>query len=170
MNDEKQRLNSKAVWLFFLNSAFIFMAIVLLIGFNLLISVAVYKIELAKFLSIVFLAILLLAFIWAKLKYHFYFFELREDGFRKESGVILKKYVTIPYNRIQNIDIYRGVLARILGLSNIHIQTAGMSSSIGQGGAGRIAEGQLPGLSKEYAEKLRDELIRRTNKSKDQGL
>lgn len=170
MINKKQRLDPKAVWLFFLNSAFVFMLIMLLIGFNLLIAVSVYKIKLSGLLFIVFLIILAFSFIWAKLKYHFYFFELREDGFRKESGVILKKYVTIPYNRIQNIDIYRGVLARILGLSNIHIQTAGMSSTIGRGGAGRIAEGQIPGLSKENAKKLRDELIRLIRQSKDQGL
>jgi len=71
---------------------------------------------------------LIIFWIWAKLAYHFYRYELREDGFRKELGVIWKKYITIPYDRIQNVDIYRGVIAPILGLSDLNIQTAGMSA------------------------------------------
>jgi uncharacterized protein len=110
-------------------------------------------------------------YIWALLTFHFYRYELREDGFRKEHGVIWKKYVTIPYERIQNVDIYRGLLARILGLSDLNIQTAGMSSTVGSyGGA---SEGRLPGLSLQVAEQLRDELIRRARHGEikmNQGL
>ena len=95
----------------------------------------------------------------AVLTYYFYRYELREEGFRKEHGVIWKKYVTIPYERIQNVDIYRGILARIFGLSDLNIQTAGMSST--KGSYGGESEGRLPGLSKEVAEQVRDELIRR---------
>ena len=38
------------------------------------------------------------------------------------------------------------------------------------GAMGIGAEGRLPALSKEIAEQLRDELIERTRKSKNQGL
>lgn len=106
---------------------------------------------------------LILAFIWSKLTYRFYRYELTEAGFRKELGVIYKKYVTIPYDRIQNVDIYRGILARMLGLSDLNIQTAGASGAIG-------AEGRLPGLSREVAEQVRDELIKRARQSKGQGV
>ncbi len=117
---------------------------------------------------IVFLAV---AFIWAKLTYHYYKYELTELGFRKESGVIYKKYVTIPYARIQNVDINRGILARLLGLSDLMIQTAGASASYGRYGAtGAGAEGRLPGVSKADAEVLRDELVRRASKSLGQGV
>ena len=109
----------------------------------------------------------ILAYIWARLSYNFYRYELAGDGFRKELGVIWKKYVTIPYDRIQNVDIYRGIWARILGLSDIHIQTAGMGAT---GKYGALSEGRLPGLSREIAEQLRDELIHRARQSKNQGL
>lgn len=101
------------------------------------------------------------------MSYKYYRYELREDGFRKELGVIWKKYTTIPYDRIQNVDIYRGVIDRILGLSELHIQTAGMSG-FGQWGA--LSEGRLPGLLPETAEKLRDELIKRVRNSKGQNV
>lgn len=114
---------------------------------------------------------IILAFAWAKLSYHFYRYELTDLGFRKESGVIWKKYVTIPYARIQNVDINRGVLARILGLSDLHIQTAGSSASISRYGAsGLSSEGRLPGVSKADAELLRDELVVRATKSAGQGV
>lgn len=118
----------------------------------------IYLIGIALFLIIVY--------IWAMLSYRFYRYELREDGFRKEYGVIAKKYVTIPYERIQNVDIYRSIVARILGISELRIQTAGSSG----GGYGynyrkRMwveAEGSLPGISHEVAEQLRDELVKRS--------
>lgn len=106
---------------------------------------------------------LILSYIWAYLSYKFYKYELARDGFKKELGVIYKKYVTIPYDRIQNVDIYRGILARLLGISDIQIQTAGMSGIA-------LSEGRLPGLSKKDAEELRDQLIHRVSNSKDQGL
>ncbi len=102
----------------------------------------------------------------AVLTYYFYRYELREEGFRKEHGVIWKKYVTIPYERIQNVDIYRGVFARIFGLSDLNIQTAGMSTTVSSYGGS--AEGRLPGLSKEVAEQVRDELIRRAKHGSSQ--
>lgn len=106
---------------------------------------------------------LILSYTWAYLSYKFYKYELAKDGFKKELGVIYKKYVTIPYDRIQNVDIYRGILARLLGISDIQIQTAGMSGIA-------LSEGRLPGLSKRDAEELRDQLIHRVSNSKDQGL
>ncbi len=107
--------------------------------------------------------LLILSYIWARLSYRFYRYELRDNGFRKESGVIYKSYVTIPYDRIQNVDVYRGILARMLGLSDLHIQTAGAGTMLG--------EGRLPGLSHEVAEQLRDELINRSRASRTgQGL
>lgn len=85
--------------------------------------------------------------------------------------MIWKKYVTIPYERIQNVDIYRGIFARILGLSDLQIQTAGMSATVGSYGiSGAGAEGRLPGVSQEEAEKLRDELVKRAHGSKNQGV
>lgn len=173
-----KQLDPKSVWLFF--TSFI------LRWFIFLIILGVYP---ALFLSgrrdntgdvssgflnwlwIIIPALLIFFFIWAKLTYHFYRYELTDVGFRKELGVIYKKYVTIPYDRIQNVDIYRGILARILGLSDLNIQTAGASAVVGRYGAvGIDAEGCLPGLSREVAEQLRDELIQRARQPKNQGL
>jgi len=161
-----QQLDPKAVWLFFLRWVFVFLFTAIWIGLAALSDAATRALGVGL---LVFLGILVVAFIWAKLTYHFYRYELREEGFRKEMGVIFKKYVTIPYGRIQNVDIYRGILARILGLSDLNIQTAGMSTQVGKFGGGS-AEGRLLGISRETAEQLRNELINRSRQTRGQGL
>lgn len=108
-----------------------------------------------------FLLLVILSYVIAYLTYKFYKYELTDECFKKEQGIIWKKYVYIPYEKIQNVDINRGPLDRILGLSNISIQTAGYSG-VNSGGASSLSEGYLPGVSKDEGEFLRDELIKRS--------
>lgn len=166
-----QQLDPKSIWLFFIGFFFGPSTVIIALVISMMISIpdadkGTLSFGLLIWLWVIIPALLIFSWIWAKLTYRFYRYELREDGFRKEFGVIWKTYVTIPYDRIQNVDIYRGVIARILGLSDLKIQTAGASTH----GVG--AEGKLPGLSREVAEQLRDELIKRARQSKttNQGL
>ena len=180
-----KQLDPKAVWLFFINFVLrAFIPILFLsfwgtvVFFEFFVGPGVnldnggkFSFGFLNWLWIIIPAFLVLCFIWAKLTYRFYRYELTDAGFRKELGVIYKKYVTIPYDRIQNVDIYRGILARILGLSDLNIQTAGMSATVGRYGiSGGSSEGRLPALSREDAERLRDELIQRARQAKNQGL
>jgi len=170
-----KQLDPKSVWLFFFSVIirwFLFYLVILFLFASYSNRLVVFIVTiLGTYFSIILLIVLpvITAFIWAKLSYYYYRYELTESGFRKEYGVIYKRYVTIPYDRIQNVDILRGILARLLGLSDIHIQTAGVSgaSSISYGAG---AEGRLPGLSRQEAEQIRDELIARSRQSKNQGL
>ncbi len=104
---------------------------------------------------IIIVLIVIVAYIIAKLEYHFYRYKLSGDGFYKEHGIIAKKYTTIQYEKIQNIDIQQSIVARIIGIYILHIQTAGNS------GVTR-AEGILPGVEKEEAERLKNELLKRS--------
>lgn len=169
-----QKLDPKAFWIFLSNSLSV--GLVFLFIFGWFGGVALFSIladSIGGIIGVIILLIILyIAFsiLWAKLSYNAYKYELREDAFRKESGVIWKRYVSIPYERIQNVDIHRGILARILGLSDLMIQTAGFSGNTGgRGGFGRDPEGRLPGVTREVAEQLRDDLVRRA-KSNKQGL
>ena len=176
-----KQLDPKAVWLFFISFVlrWFFVIIILSIWSSVFLneldetleSDAGFSFSFLNWLWIIIPVFLILCFVWAKLTYYFYRYELTDAGFRKELGVIYKKYVTIPYDRIQNVDIYRGILARLLGLSDLNIQTAGMSATINRYGvSGGGAEGRLPALSREVAEQLRDELIQRARQAKNQGL
>ena len=176
-----KQLDPKAVWFFFFSFVLrsfipiIFLSIwssAFLGGFdNSLNNGSEFSFGFLNWLWVTIPAFLVLCFVWAKLTYHFYRYELLDTGFRKESGVIYKKYVTVPYDRIQNVDINRGILARILGLSDLNIQTAGASVTVSRYGImGGGAEGRLPAVSMATGEQLRDELIQRARQSKNQGL
>ena len=172
----KQSLHPKSVWIFFFQGIFRFL-FVFCIFFIYLGAIFISSVEnpsyALKFFSVYLFLFLIFTFIffffWAKLSYRFWKYEITEDAVRIERGVIWKKYISIPYERIQNVDIYRGVLARILGLSALNIQTAGYSGGGGRYGALLTPEGNLPGIDIHRAEQLRDDLIKRA-KGIRQGL
>ena len=150
-----ERLNPKAVWVFF--ARFVFAGIPFFVFFALFLIRSGFAFRIG-WLIIVGAAYLLLCFGWANLTYRFWRYQMAEKAFKKEHGVIWKKYVSIPYGRIQNVDIRRGVIERLLGLSSLQIQTAGYSFG---GKKGIRAEGYLPGLSREKAEEIRESLVNR---------
>ena len=169
-----KQLHPRAVWLFFFSRiiAWIFIA-----GF-LSIQGAIILSDIGKspgdFVSmpffgwfiLIFVILMIFAYIVARLTYHFYRYELTDNEYRAERGIIWKRYVSIPYERIQNVDIYRGIIDRLLGLSDLQIHTAGYGAV---GSAMRLklgSEGRLPGLDRQEAELIRDELIKRAKGSK----
>ncbi len=169
-----EQLNKKAVTFFFVSyaSRLLFFLIALsglvismMIENNLLHSIGMYL-----FIGILLLLIIIFVsfcYIWSRLTYRFFKYELSDIALKIEKGVIYKKYISIPYERIQNVDIYRGLLSRILGLSDVHIQTAGYGSSVSKRGIS--TEGRLPALDPKKAEELREKLIQQIRGTK-QGL
>jgi putative membrane protein len=112
----------------------------------------------------------IIAEIYARLSYRFWGYEFTKNELKIEKGIIWKTYKSIPYGRIQNIDIKRGIIARIFGFSTIEIQTAGYSAIQSNGRAyGTHSEGYLPAVSIEDSEKIRSLIIKRIGNRK-QGL
>jgi uncharacterized protein len=103
--------------------------------------------------------VILLGELYARLSYNNWFYEFTDDGLRVERGIIWKRYSNVPYERIQNIDIQRGVVARILGFSSLMIQTAGYSAT-------PHAEGYIPALEMGQAEKIREFVMNKITKRK----
>ena len=56
-------------------------------------------------------------------------YALREKDIHFKSGWIWKRQTTIPYNRIQHSELSSGPIDRLLGLTTLHIYTAGGSNS-----------------------------------------
>ena len=73
---------------------------------------------------------------------------LRSDDFVFRRGVIIQRQVAVPYGRLQLIDINRGPMARVLGLSEVRLVTAAATTAIA-----------IPGIAREAAEQLRDSLV-----------
>jgi uncharacterized membrane protein YdbT with pleckstrin-like domain len=176
-----RRLDSKSIILFFINGRIgpllILAALAALLldaslaGRNLALftpgvtadsSLETAKTILALLYKVVLPVLTLFSLIWAWLQYANYKFELGQEAFRKEEGVIAKKYVSIPYEQIQNVDVLRNLGHRLIGLSEIQIQSAGMSDDSDEA-SGPAAEGDIPGLSAEEAEAIRNDLIHRAS-------
>jgi membrane protein YdbS with pleckstrin-like domain len=178
-----ERLDPRAIWLFFcqffITGLFFFLIVTLpwitvvildIISSkgerDLSLKIINFCSEHLIFILTIFILYTIFCYVWAKLTFRAWRYQLEEDAIRIEKGVIWKKYISIPYERIQNVDIYRGILARLLGLSDLHIQTAGYS---GYGRYGWATEGRLQGLDIKIAEELRNELIKKIKGTK-QGL
>ena len=117
-------------------------------------------------------AVIFIAEIYARMAYKRWFYEFTPTNLKIEKGIIWKKYSNIPYERVQNVDIQRGILARMLGFSSVNIQTAGYSMVYTRRGAmGAGSEGYLPAIGVEGAEKIREFLMKKiTRKSDGEGL
>jgi membrane protein YdbS with pleckstrin-like domain len=73
---------------------------------------------------------------------------LRDDDVVVRRGILFRRQVAAPYGRLQLVDISRGPLTRLLGLSELRVVTAAASSGV-----------TIPGLPIAEAEELRDHLI-----------
>jgi membrane protein YdbS with pleckstrin-like domain len=61
---------------------------------------------------------------------------------------MFQRFVSVPYGRMQLVDINRGPLARAVGLSELKFVTAAASTGV-----------TIPGLPAAVAEELRDRLV-----------
>ena len=99
---------------------------------------------------------LIISEIYARMSYTRWLYEINNKVIKVEHGIIWKKYTSIPFERIQNIDIQRGIIARMAGFSSVNIETAGKSGfGGGQGNKQYHGEGYLPAIDAEGAEKIR---------------
>jgi membrane protein YdbS with pleckstrin-like domain len=160
-----EQLDERFVWAQLVNSflklifGFFFLFLPSAISFRTLIKEFDWEVSGSSFtLFMIFLFIVfsIIMFVLTYFEWKYYRFTLTEKTFNKEFGVIRKQYVSIPYGRIQNVDINRGLLERMFGLSTVTIQTAGASGFV-------TAEGRLPGISKERAFTLKEELLKKMN-------
>lgn len=150
----KSRLSPTVIFIFFLNYFKItFLLFVLLI-------VGAYLMP-EVFILVTGLAILSLAglAVWA---YGSFVYEVTEDGLEIEFGIVHQKTISVPFSQVQNVNIERSLVDRMLNLARISIETAG--STVTQpiqviGGYTARSEAYLPGLTLEQAKQLHDILI-----------
>lgn len=73
---------------------------------------------------------------------------LRADDVVFRRGILWQRMVAVPYGRMQLVDITQGPLDRAFGISQLKMVTAAATTGV-----------QIPGLTQEAAEVLRDTLI-----------
>lgn len=72
-------------------------------------------------------------------------YALTDEEIIVQRGVWWKKKNFVPYNRITNVNISQGPIARYFGLGKVSIQTAGYSGAGGTAG-GMLAEANIFGI------------------------
>ncbi len=156
---KRQHLCKIAKWSFFINyvGATAVLPILFFIGgiFEPIISI------------VVFVAYFVMLYLISDIVHNNFYFSIDENGFNKEHGIIHKQEVSIPYSRIQNVNITRGLIDRMLGLARISIETAGSNSIKARdivGGGKTKAEGYLPGITLAQAKKAHDLLLNESRK------
>lgn len=75
-------------------------------------------------------------------------YQLRDDDLLFRRGIMFLRVVAVPYGRMQLVDINRGPLIRMLGLSELKFVTAAASTGV-----------TIPGLLEADADALRDKLV-----------
>jgi putative membrane protein len=93
------------------------------------------------------LALLLFMAIGVFLYWRRFEFRVGANEIRVDSGIVSRTHRSIPFDRIQDVDITQGPLARILGLARVKFET---------GASGGEEEGALQAIRLDRAEELRD--------------
>jgi len=85
------------------------------------------------------------ALVISKLSFPYRGYLIREKDIAYQRGLINYKLTTIPYKRIQHVELNQGVLAKKMKLASIKVYTAGGSGD----------DLSIPGLPLETAKELR---------------
>jgi len=90
----------------------------------------------------------LISTVWYEFKYvKMFSFEVLENNLVIRHGVFNRVKATIPYSRIQNINITNGVFDRMYKTFTVKVETAGTSAAASGSQSGHIKpEGYIPGL------------------------
>lgn len=70
-----------------------------------------------------------LSFLWQYLVWKNYTFSIQQDSVKIKHGVLRKHDREIPLGRIQNVDVKRNIVQRVLNISQLNLETAGGSTS-----------------------------------------
>ncbi len=75
-------------------------------------------------------------------------YALRDDDLVLRRGLMWQRFTAVPYGRMQLVDVNRGPLDRVLGLSELKFVTAAAATNV-----------RIPGIPATDADELRDRLV-----------
>ncbi|WP_405239960.1 PH domain-containing protein [Lentisalinibacter orientalis] len=102
---------------------------------------------------------MLVVAVWSPLSVRHRGYALREHDLLYRVGVLRRKLIAIPFNRIQHVETTSGVTERLFGLATLVVYTAG-----GSGGDLKIR-----GLETDQAHRLREHILRRAGQADESG-
>jgi membrane protein YdbS with pleckstrin-like domain len=90
------------------------------------------------------------ALVWSRIEWARWTWAAGDDALELRHGVITKDASLVPYHRIQQIDLHRDPVERMLGLSTLILRTAAATT-----------DARIPGVATDEAETLRHRLLAR---------
>jgi uncharacterized protein len=85
-------------------------------------------------------------------------YAIRERDILYRTGLLFRSITIVPFDRVQHCEIHRGLLSRLMGLSQVNVYTAGGSGS----------DISIPGLTAEEAERISAYIIGKTKQQADE--
>jgi hypothetical protein len=80
------------------------------------------------------------------------------DEFLMAHGVLVRRFLMVPYGRIQLVDVNSNVLQQWFGIATVRLYTAAATT-----------DARLPGIPRQEAERLRDRLVAKSE-ARSMGL
>ena len=144
----------KIIWyisalILFISTLFIILMLFLFLDANIWITVG---------LSIIWLIALIVVLIWVPAAHKALEYYIQQDSVKMKGGVFWRKHITIPNQKITNIDTTQGPFERFLKIGTIHVQTAGAGGQQGQKAELKISGVRDP-------EQIKDVIINNINSS-----
>ena len=110
------------------------------------------------FASLIFGGVVSVSLVWEYIVWRRYDYFFEDESLRITHGVFRRDEREIPYGRIQNVDIKKNIVQRILGIAKVGFETAGGSST----------EASLKFVEKEEAREIQEKVRRFKNRGKDE--
>ena len=150
----KSKLSPTVIFIFFLNYLKVSFLLFVLLVVGIVMQPLIFS--LVTLLAVI---ILITIALWA---YSNFSYEVTDDGLFIKFGIIHQKTISVPFDQVQNVNIERSLIDRMLGLARISIETAG--SAVTQpmqviGGYTARSEAYIPGLTLNSAKTLHDILL-----------
>ena len=101
--------------------------------------------------ALFFLILMLVMLFSVKKIYNFLGYALRENDVCLRKGLFFRKYIIVPFNRIQHITVEQGVLSRAFGLASFEVFSA----------AGNENNFVLKGITKERADEMKQFILQK---------
>jgi membrane protein YdbS with pleckstrin-like domain len=93
-----------------------------------------------------------------RLRYRVHRWEVTDDAVYTLTGWLNRTWTLVPISRIQTVDVTRGVLQQMFGLASVAVLTASSQGTV-----------RVPHLEADVAQRVADDLTRRTAHVRDQA-
>ncbi len=127
------------------------------------------EMALAALLLVITVVGTIIKFFLIRIDYDMRYYVVTDRSLRIREGALLIHESTYTFANIQNLKVTQGPLERLLGLSNLIVETAGGASSAGDKHSKSAGhEGNLRGITN--AREVRDQMLVLLKKYRDAGL